>query len=211
MPKVLAIVLVGTRFVPCMQRSSPVSSRPTCTAAPVSTEGTYDVANHESALKAYRQSLVNRDRNRQYRSRLRTRAEERPRRASTAGKTAEAKSSLGETVSLIDKMAGKGIIHRNAAGRYKSRLMAKLERVADARHRRAAPRRPRAQLDHQPLEQDPRLAPRRLHRQIGPEHRVHRGPDAVRRSHLRQLVPHPPADLPERHERRLAGVGTIRI
>jgi ribosomal protein S20 len=36
------------------------------------------------------------------------------------------KSSLGETVSLIDKMAGKGVIHRNAAGRYKSRIMAKL-------------------------------------------------------------------------------------
>jgi ribosomal protein S20 len=29
-------------------------------------------------------------------------------------------------VSLIDKLAGKGIIHKNAAGRYKSRLAAKL-------------------------------------------------------------------------------------
>ena len=27
---------------------------------------------------------------------------------------------------VVDKMAGKGIIHDNAAGRYKSRLMAKL-------------------------------------------------------------------------------------
>jgi ribosomal protein S20 len=26
----------------------------------------------------------------------------------------------------VDKMAAKGLIHRNAAGRYKSRLMAKL-------------------------------------------------------------------------------------
>ena len=88
-------------------------------------EGTYDVANHESAEKAYRQSLVNRDRNRQYRSRLRT-ALKSVRAAIADGKSAEVKSSLGETVSLIDKMAGKGIIHRNAAGRYKSRLMAKL-------------------------------------------------------------------------------------
>jgi small subunit ribosomal protein S20 len=83
------------------------------------------VANHESAVKAHRQSLVNRDRNRQYRSRLRS-ALKNVRAAITAGKGAEVKSSLGETVSLIDKMASKGIIHWNAAGRYKSRLMAKL-------------------------------------------------------------------------------------
>ena len=83
------------------------------------------MANHESAEKAYRQSLVNRDRNRQYRSRLRT-ALKNVRAAIAAGKGADVKKSLGETVSLIDKMAGKGIIHRNAAGRYKSRLMAKL-------------------------------------------------------------------------------------
>ena len=88
-------------------------------------EGTYDVANHESAVKAYRQSLVNRDRNRQYRSRLRT-ALKNVRASLAAGKAADVKSSLGDTVSLIDKMAGKGIIHRNAAGRYKSRIMAKL-------------------------------------------------------------------------------------
>jgi small subunit ribosomal protein S20 len=93
--------------------------------APGVFEGTYDVANHESAEKAYRQSLVNRDRNRQYRSRLRT-ALKGVRAAIASGKAAEVKASLGDTVSLIDKMAGKGIIHRNAAGRYKSRLMAKL-------------------------------------------------------------------------------------
>ena len=83
------------------------------------------MANHESAIKAHRQSLVNRDRNRQYRSRLRT-ALKNVRAAIAAGKAADVKSSLGETVSLIDKMAGKGIIHKNAAGRYKSRLKARL-------------------------------------------------------------------------------------
>ena len=93
--------------------------------APEVIEGIYDVANHESAEKAYRQSLVNRDRNRQYRSRLRT-ALKNVRAAIAGGKATEVKSSLGETVSLIDKMAGKGIIHRTAAGRYKSRLMTKL-------------------------------------------------------------------------------------
>ena len=33
-----------------------------------------------------------------------------------------AKAALKQTISLIDKMTSKGIIHRNAAGRYKSRL-----------------------------------------------------------------------------------------
>ena len=35
---------------------------------------------------------------------------------------AAAEGALKQTVSLIDKMASKGVIHRNAAGRYKSRL-----------------------------------------------------------------------------------------
>ena len=34
-----------------------------------------------------------------------------------------AKSALSKTVSIVDKMATKGIIHRNTAGRYKSRLL----------------------------------------------------------------------------------------
>ena len=37
-----------------------------------------------------------------------------------------AKGALKQTISLIDKMASKGIIHRNAAGRYKSRLSTRL-------------------------------------------------------------------------------------
>jgi small subunit ribosomal protein S20 len=88
-------------------------------------EGFFFVANHASALKAHRQSLVNRERNRQYRSKLRT-ALKNVRAALTAGKIEDVRRSLSGTVSLIDKLATKGIIHRNAAGRYKSRLMKKL-------------------------------------------------------------------------------------
>ena len=40
-----------------------------------------------------------------------------------------AKSALSQTVSLVDKMASKGIIHRNTAGRYKSRLSARLAKA----------------------------------------------------------------------------------
>jgi small subunit ribosomal protein S20 len=39
---------------------------------------------------------------------------------------AGARSALKDTISLIDKMASKGLIHRNAAGRYKSRLTTRL-------------------------------------------------------------------------------------
>jgi len=79
------------------------------------------VASHASALKAHRQSLKNRERNRQYRSRLRNAL--RSVRTAIAGNDLKgAKSALQETISLIDKMASKGVIHRNAAGRYKARL-----------------------------------------------------------------------------------------
>ena len=83
------------------------------------------VATHASALKAHRQSLKNRESNRQFRSRLRN-ALKNIRAAIDGNDLAGAKTGLKETISLIDKMASKGIIHRNAAGRYKSRLTTRL-------------------------------------------------------------------------------------
>lgn len=78
------------------------------------------MASHASALKAHRQNIRQREHNRQLRSRLRT-ALKSIRTAAESG-DAGAKSALNDTVSLIDKMASKGIIHRNAAARHKSRL-----------------------------------------------------------------------------------------
>jgi small subunit ribosomal protein S20 len=83
------------------------------------------VASHASALKAHRQSLKHREHNRQFRSRLRN-ALKSIRTAIDNDDLAGAKAALKETTSLIDKMASKGIIHRNAAGRYKSRLASRL-------------------------------------------------------------------------------------
>ena len=83
------------------------------------------MASHASALKAHRQSLKNREHNRQFRSRLRT-ALKNVRTAIDGNDKAGAKAALRDVVSLIDKLANKGIIHRNAAGRYKSRLAARL-------------------------------------------------------------------------------------
>ena len=83
------------------------------------------MASHASALKAHRQSLKNNERNRQYRSRLRNAL--RDIRAAVDGNNLDgAKKALKQTISLIDKMTSKGVIHRNAAGRYKSRLSSRL-------------------------------------------------------------------------------------
>lgn len=83
------------------------------------------MASHASALKAHRQNLKNREHNRQFRSRLRG-ALKTVRTAIAGNDLAAAKTALRQTISLIDRMAAKGIIHRNAAGRYKSRLSTKL-------------------------------------------------------------------------------------
>lgn len=86
------------------------------------------MATHASALKAHRQSLVHRERNRKYRSQLRSTLKQI--RSTIDQDKAAAKNQLGQAISLIDKMAGKGIIHRNTASRYKSRLNARLTRTA---------------------------------------------------------------------------------
>jgi small subunit ribosomal protein S20 len=82
----------------------------------------------KSALKANRQNVKRREHNRQMRSRLRTSLK--AIRASLDAKDLDgAKAALTETVSLVDKMASKGIIHRNTAGRYKGRLAARLTKA----------------------------------------------------------------------------------
>ena len=83
----------------------------------------------KSALKANRQNITRREHNRQLRSRLRTALK--AIRASIDAKDLDAaKQALTATVSLVDKMATKGIIHRNTAGRYKSRLSARVRASA---------------------------------------------------------------------------------
>ena len=86
------------------------------------------MATHASALKAHRQSLVHRERNRKYRSQLRATLKQI--RSVIEKDKAAAKKELSQAISLIDKMAGKGVIHRNTASRYKSRLNARYAKSA---------------------------------------------------------------------------------
>ncbi len=87
------------------------------------------VANHKSAVKAHRQNVKARARNRQLRTRMRG-ALRSVRSAIDSGDAGQAKETLRTTVSLIDKLVGKGVIHANAAARHKSRLTRRLARVS---------------------------------------------------------------------------------
>lgn len=79
------------------------------------------MANHKSAEKRARQADRRNEANRRNRSRLRTEIKK-LRSAIEAGEREEAKTLLAATVSLIDKSIQKGVLHRNAAARHKSRL-----------------------------------------------------------------------------------------
>lgn len=85
-----------------------------------------------SALKAHRQNVKHNEHNRALRSTLRTGLKA-IRKALDAGNIDEAKAALNGTVSLVDKMAGKGIIHKNTAGRYKSRLTKRIVKDSAAK------------------------------------------------------------------------------
>jgi len=80
------------------------------------------MANHKSAEKRVRQSERRNEINRRNRSSLRT-AIKKLRAAVAAGDKDAATKLLPATVSLIDKSTQKGVLHANAAGRHKSRLV----------------------------------------------------------------------------------------
>jgi small subunit ribosomal protein S20 len=89
------------------------------------------VASHDSALKAHRQNVKRRDQNRQMRTRLRGALRD-IRAAIDSQDASQVKAALSETVSLVDKMAKKKLIHKNAAGRYKSRLALRVAKKSAA-------------------------------------------------------------------------------
>ncbi len=83
--------------------------------------------NIKSAAKRVRVSASKRERNRVAKSALKTSVK----RFHTAVATGDdnANAVLKKTIQTIDKAAAKGIIHKNAAARRKSRLTKKLAKV----------------------------------------------------------------------------------
>ena len=87
------------------------------------------MANHLSALKRARQTERRTATNRNNTSRLRT-SLRLMREAIAKGDKAAADKTYRETVSALDKAVQKGVLHKNTAARYKSRLSARVRGLA---------------------------------------------------------------------------------
>ncbi len=86
------------------------------------------MANIKSQIKRNRQNEKRRLRNRAARSDLRTHVKG---AESAAGTDAEAES-LRLAIKRIDKAAARGVLHKNAAARKKSRLVARVRALSNA-------------------------------------------------------------------------------
>jgi small subunit ribosomal protein S20 len=93
------------------------------------------MANTRSALKRIRTSEKRRVRNMAVRTGVRT-AVKTTRTALAGSDVQEARDSLARAIQLLDKAVTKGVVHKNAAARKKSRLTRQLNALA------AAPSRP---------------------------------------------------------------------
>ena len=82
----------------------------------------------KQARKRHRQSLERRMRNRSTRTRVR-RQMRLMRAAMAEGDAEKVKEMLPKTISIIDVGWRKGVIHRNAAARYKSRMTRQAQAV----------------------------------------------------------------------------------
>jgi small subunit ribosomal protein S20 len=84
--------------------------------------------NHKSAEKRVRQNEKRRVINRDNRGRLRT-SIRKLRAALTTGDSKTVQELLPATISTIDKAVQKGVLHRNAAARYKARLTTRVNQA----------------------------------------------------------------------------------
>ena len=87
------------------------------------------MANSKQAAKRAKQAEAARQQNVSQRSELRTMIKK-VRVAIAGANKAEASAAYITAVSLIDNYAGKGLLHKNAAARYKSRLSNQIKGLA---------------------------------------------------------------------------------
>ena len=79
------------------------------------------MANIKSARKRAHQAVIRRAHNMSLRSEVRT-AIKNVKKALAAGKKDDAEKVLRESQRVIDRIVAKGVLHRNAGDRHKSRL-----------------------------------------------------------------------------------------
>ncbi|MEQ1505032.1 MAG: 30S ribosomal protein S20 [Myxococcota bacterium] len=89
------------------------------------------MANHKDAAKRAIQSVRRRARNRSYRTRMRNQIAE-LRTTLTGSDPAATQTQFREAVSVIQRLATKGVIHRNQAARRVARLAAAVKKAATA-------------------------------------------------------------------------------
>lgn len=89
------------------------------------------MASHKSALKRIKQTHKRTEQNRAHQTRLRHQIRKLRHAFDTKDK-AQAESLLRPTLSLIDHMIHKRILHPNTAARYKSRLTVRFNALAKA-------------------------------------------------------------------------------
>ena len=87
------------------------------------------MANHVSALKRVRQTERKTAVNRLRKSRMRTQVRK-MRRLLVGGDAQAAAAELPKTFSIVDRAAKWGVIKKNTAARYKSRLTARLAKLS---------------------------------------------------------------------------------
>ena len=87
------------------------------------------MANSPQAKKRARQSEKRRNHNASLRSVVRTMIQK-VNTAISSGDAAAAKAAYDSAVPVIDRMADKGIIHKNKAARHKSRLNAQVKALS---------------------------------------------------------------------------------
>jgi small subunit ribosomal protein S20 len=87
------------------------------------------MANTAQARKRARQSEKQRQHNMALRSELRS-AVKKVRKAIAAGDKNAALATYRESISIVDRIADKNIIHKNKAARHKSRLAAQIKGLA---------------------------------------------------------------------------------
>jgi small subunit ribosomal protein S20 len=87
------------------------------------------MANHASSLKRARQTIRKTAVNRANKSRVRG-SLRLLREALQKGDAATAAEQFRSTVSALDKSVQKGVLHKNTASRYKSRLSARVKAIS---------------------------------------------------------------------------------
>jgi small subunit ribosomal protein S20 len=76
-----------------------------------------------SQLKRHRQNIKRRTRNRALRSMMRTSIRKAREAVAKDAASDEAKATVADATVTIDRMVTNGLVHKNTAARYKSRLM----------------------------------------------------------------------------------------